>query len=346
MDALRVLVIGHGLIGRQRAEATHALSDRLPVRLAGTVDPVERPANLYDDVPHASDLSEVDVGDFDAAVLALPHREAPEAAEHLLAAGKPILIEKPLGLAATEARELESAAEALERPSFVGYNYRFLPHIRDLFAALASGRIGELRSIDMLLGHGGNPESAQGWKLRPERGGGGVLLDPGVHLLDLLLQLDADLEPSYIDATRGFWETGIEEDLMMVFRDRQVLAAARVSHIRWVNTLRIEVIGTDGYAIAGGRGGTYGAMTSRTGRRWAWHDDPGGRGQRETEEIREYGDRNLSLEDELEAVLRRWLGEPAPSEGPSPATMAEGRRVTELASDLYEMLPPEPPTSA
>jgi hypothetical protein len=113
----------------------------------------------------------------------------------------------------------------------------------------------------------------------------------------------------------------------------------RISHIRWVNTLRIEAIGNDGYMFLEGRGGTYGPMISRAGRRWAWQDDPEERPQRETEEVRDYGADNASLEDELEAVLRRWLGEPAPSEGARPATMAEGRRVTELAAELYEMLP-------
>ena len=339
MEPLRVLVIGHGLIGRQRAAAAHALSEQLPVRLAGTVDPVERPPDLYGGAPHVSSLDDVDLEGCEAAVVALPHDLAQEAAARLLGAGKPVLIEKPLGLTAEVASDLEAAAGRLDRPSFVGYNYRFLPHVRDLFAAVASGQLGDLRSVDMLIGHGGNPGSAAGWKLRPDQGGGGVLLDPGVHLLDLLLLLDERLEPSHVDATRGFWETDIEEDLLMAFRDPPLIATARVSHIRWVNELRIEAMGTDGYAILGGRGGNYGPMVSRLGRRWAWNQDPEGRSQRDTETVRDYGDHNLSLEHELEAVLRLWLGEEAPRGGPHPATMAEGRRVTELAAELAKMLP-------
>jgi predicted dehydrogenase len=339
MEALQVLVIGHGLIGRQRAASAHALSGKLPVRLAGTVDPVEREPDLYEGAPHWRNLSEVDLGDFDAAIVALPHDIAVDAAAQALGAGLPILIEKPLGLSGDVARELEQQAAELEGPSFVGYNYRFLPHVRDLFEANESGALGELRSIDLLIGHGGNPDSAKGWKLRPDRAGRGVLLDPGVHLFDLLLQIDPGLEPAYVDATRGFWETNVEEDLVIAFRDPPLMATARVSHIRWVNTLRIEAMGSDGYAIITGRGGTYGPMTSRVGRRWAWNDDPKGRSQRETEEVREYGDRNASLDQELEAVLRIWLGESAPQTGPHPATMAEGRRVTELAEKLAEALP-------
>ena len=333
-----MLVIGHGLIGRQRAAAAHSLAERLPVRLVGTVDPIERPADLYGDVPHARELTDFEFEDCDAAIVALPHDLAPGAAAEVISAGKPVLIEKPLGLTGAAARELEVAAGKLDRPSFVGYNYRFLPHVRDLFSAVSSGELGELRSIDMLIGHGGNPESAGGWKLRPDQGGGGVLLDPGVHLLDLLLLLNDELQPTYVNATRGFWETNIEEDLLIAFRDANLIGTIHVSHIRWVNTLRIEVMGTDGYAILEGRGGTYGPMVSRLGRRWAWNQEPEGRSQRATEAVRDYGDHNLSLAEELEAVLRRWVGEQAAGEGPRPATMAEGRRITEFAERLSGML--------
>jgi predicted dehydrogenase len=187
----------------------------------------------------------------------------------------------------------------------------------------------------MLLGHGGHPKSDEGWKLDPVRAGGGVLMDPGVHLLDLLLALAPRIECTDVQVTQGFWRTGIEEDAVAIFRREQLLASVRVSHIRWVNTFRVELIGEDGYAIAEGRGGNYGPMELRIGRRWAWAE-PGGKSQREAEETHSFGSENVSLRDELEAVVEAWrAGNSAP--GPvHPATMEEGRAVTELCEHLYE----------
>jgi 1,5-anhydro-D-fructose reductase (1,5-anhydro-D-mannitol-forming) len=338
VQSLRLLVVGHGLIGRQRAAAASALAGILPVTIAATVDPVERDPALYGGAPHHRALVDVDPDGYDAAVIALPHDLAGEAAGAVLSARRPVLVEKPLALTGRQARALEVVAQRLERPSFVGYNYRFLPHVADLFAAVVDEGLGRLRCIDMLIGHGGHPGSADGWKLRPERAGGGVLLDPGVHLLDLLLMLNADLTFTHVAGTRGFWGTGIEEDLVATFAHDALLATMRVSHIRWVNTLRIDVVGDDGYALLEGRGGNYGPMTVRVGRRWAWHHDAQGRSQRETETACDHGASNRSLEDELEAVLRRWLGESPPSSGPRPATMSEGRRVTELCEAMYGAL--------
>jgi predicted dehydrogenase len=331
---MRIVVVGMGLIGRQRAEALVELSGSMPVRLVATVDPE---AEGVEGAQHRAALDALEEDAYDAAVIAVPHDMAAPLASVVLAQGKPVLLEKPLGVDAQAAREITAKAEAVELPSFVGYNYRFLPTMVVAFDAIAQGSLGRLRNIDLLIGHGGHPDSASGWKLRPERAGGGVLLDPGVHLLDLLLCLAPDARCRYADATRGFWGTGIEEDLVAAFAADQLVATVRVSHIRWINTFRIEIGGEDGYAIVEGRGGTYGPQTVRLGRRWAWRDG-GGVSQRETEEVRDFGLENRSLRDELAAVVASWTGEALAARGPRPATMPEALRVAELCDAMYGML--------
>ena len=81
---------------------------------------------------------------------------------------------------------------------------------REALARASDGRLGELRSIDILLGHGGHPRSAESWKLDPARAGGGVLLDPGVHLFDLVLCVSRAARLEHVSATRGFWPTGVD----------------------------------------------------------------------------------------------------------------------------------------
>jgi 1,5-anhydro-D-fructose reductase (1,5-anhydro-D-mannitol-forming) len=331
MGGPRILVIGHGLIGRQRASAVAA---HPRATLAGTVDPL---ASGREDAPHFTTLDEVPARTYDAAVIALPHDLAEVTAHRVLAAGRPVLMEKPLGLRGEQASRLVEAAVGVERPSFVGYNYRFLPGIRELLDATRCGTLGPLRTLDLLIGHGGHPDSATGWKLEPARAGGGVVLDPGVHLLDLLMLLDPTLELAHATATRGFWKTGIEEDVVLTFAAHErLIATVRVSHVRWVNTFRIEAIGEDGYAIVEGRGGTYGSQTVRIGRRWAWAE-PGAPSQRESEKTADFGPGNVSLTDELHAVIDRWSGS-EPIGGPHPATFAEAARVTALCDTIYDRI--------
>jgi predicted dehydrogenase len=336
MKSLRILVIGHGLIGRQRASAIVALSRAGLCSLAGTVDPTPRAPELHGGAPHFAQLGEVAPDAYDAAVIAVPHHLAADLARAVLVQHKPVLVEKPLGLHREEARSLATAAQGTA--SFVGYNYRFLPTFVEALARIQRGELGTLRSIDMMLGHGGNPRSADGWKLDPAMAGGGVILDPGVHLFDLLFCLEPRLALQHAAATRGFWKTGIEEDLVAVLGHGGLLATTRVSHIRWVNTFRIEIGGDAGYLHIEGRGGSYGAQTVRFGRRWGWNDGTG-RGQRETEETQDFGIRNDSLDVEMAAIVNRWNGSPATAAaGAGPATFEAGLKVAALCDEMYQRI--------
>lgn len=332
MTELRVLVLGTGLIGRQRAAA---LAETPGVSLAATVDPGL--ADAPTSAPHYASLDDVPLESWDAAIVAVPHDVAVGLAADVLDRRRPALVEKPLGTTAQEARMLVERASGLELPSFVGYNYRFLPAISRLMRLATSGSLGVIRGVELAIGHGGHPGSAEGWKLDPRRAGGGVILDPGVHLLDLLTQILPNAQCTAVDATQGFWKTRIEEDVAAIFHAGDALATIRVSHIRWVNTFRVEVFGEEGYAIAEGRGGNYGEMTLRVGTRWAWSAAPG-KSQRDTEALDSFGYVDRSLRDELQSVVRAWRGEQTDETDAHPATFAEAAAVTELVDDLYQRI--------
>ncbi len=324
---MRILVLGHGLIGKRRARAIENIEG---ATLVGTIDQAPRPDDLYGGVPHFSHLEDIPMDGFDAAVIALPHHLGHAYAVRCLFAQKPVLIEKPLGRNSTEAYRVVRAARNTPLPSFVGYNYRFLPHVRRALELCPT--FGKLRSIELTLGHGGHPGSAKGWKLDPKLAGGGVLIDPGVHLFDLLLQASPEIGLVHVSATRGFWKTGIEEDATAVFESSTTIATVRVSHVRWVNTFRLEIFGEEGYAICDGRGGHYGEMTLRTGTRWGWQSSSS---QAASEALTSFGLEDASFEDEMRAVVSRWSGGTSELE---PASLERGLRVAEIVDDMYGRL--------
>lgn len=123
----------------------------------------------------------------------------------------------------------------------------------------------------MVLGHGCYPEIKKTWKLDQKKAGGGCLIDPGIHLLDLCriitnnkLRIKNGLKWS------GFWKTGIEEECHFLFESKGLLINMQVSIVRWRSTFRIEINGEDGYGIISGRGRSYGAQTYTYGKRWGW----------------------------------------------------------------------------
>ena len=206
----------------------------------------------------------------DLLILACPHDIAAATACRALELGHNVLLEKPLGRNLSEATQIAAAAK---HPSqlHVGLNYRFMPGVVALLQDCAAATFGQTISVSMVLGHGGKPGDERTWKLDQERCGGGALLDPGIHLLDLITQITT--EPVTVAGTttwKGFWKTGIEEHVHLLLSTPTFAIQLQTSVVRWRSHFEIAVLGTEGYGLLTGRGRSYGKQSYRRGPRWGW----------------------------------------------------------------------------
>lgn len=113
------------------------------------------------------------------------HKEQVEAA---LARGIHVYCEKPLALNLTEAQELLQLAKDAGVLTHMAFVFRYLPAIRQMKTMLTRGDIGEVLNFRGHMFHSSylNPERPMSWRLRFEEAGGGVLVDLGVHMIDLV----------------------------------------------------------------------------------------------------------------------------------------------------------------
>lgn len=164
-------------------------------------------------VAAATDHREVP-GKADAAVVALPnHLHAPVAID-LLRAGVHVLVEKPMALSGAECDAMIEAAAAGGARLTVGLQFRFFDSTHLVGAILASGVLGRLERFDLRLGVISNWPFASDFMLRKQTAGGGVLVDYGVHVLDLLLVWLGEWEEvRYRDDAMGGVESDCELDL-------------------------------------------------------------------------------------------------------------------------------------
>lgn len=126
MSQLRIAVIGGGHLGRIHARLLSGMDD---VRVVAVTDPSDAARTLVAEqlgVPtYASHLQVID--QIDAAVIASPSDLHARIASDLLAAGKHLLVEKPLTINSDEAKSLVSQARREELVLQVGHVERFNP---------------------------------------------------------------------------------------------------------------------------------------------------------------------------------------------------------------------------
>jgi predicted dehydrogenase len=298
----KVAVLGYGLIGRERVRALVRLREEGLVSEFLVYDPfasseqgkVEGLGGKW-----CAELSGVRAFGPDWIVIATPHDTAAQLCAEVLGWGGRVLMEKPFGRSLAEAEKLGRIAGAGER-LFLGFNYRFFPGIAAAIADARAGVFGSLVSVNMLLGHGGSPGMEKGWKFDPVKAGGGCLIDPGIHLLDLCYCLTPDVSLDGLRSWSGFWKTGIEEETHLLLHGGETTFNVQVSVIRWRSVFRMELHGTDGYGVITGRGRSYGPMKYVRGRRWGWQTAAN---QEASEETVNTSDCDDSFVDEMRALF-------------------------------------------
>ena len=149
-----VAVVGAGMAGQAHAfgyrNATmHPDLAGLDVRLAAIVDYnadlAASAAARYGFAAATTDLDAVLRDDgIDAVSLALPNFAYAEVIPRLIAAGKHVLAEKPLGRSAAEAYRFATAADAAGLVHGVGFSFRRLPAVEAIAQIVGSGGIGDL----------------------------------------------------------------------------------------------------------------------------------------------------------------------------------------------------------
>ena len=228
---MRVVVVGLGVQGRKRRAIAGA-------DVAATVDPVNPEADYRN-------VSDVPIGDYDAALVCTPDDAKIELLTSLLENGKHVLVEKPL-LAAEDA-SLDRLAHLAGRRGVVcytAYNHRFEPHFIRMKEVIASGVLGQIYLCRMFYGNG----TARDVRNSPWRDrGAGVLPDLGSHLLDTAMFWFGDLAAPFTVWSADRFENRSYDHLTFGSRGTPVLEM-EITLLSWRNHFTADVFGEDGSA--------------------------------------------------------------------------------------------------
>jgi predicted dehydrogenase len=187
-------IIGCGDVARKRvAEAIQSDSNSKLVAVCRRNEEKLRQFSSEFHVPVATTSADelIQSPDIDAVYIATPvnlHRPQTIAAAK---AGKHVLVEKPMAMSVTECDEMISACVLANVRLGVAYYRPFYPVIRRMRDLIEANEIGRVLSVSATTctPFAINPGEDGYWRVVPETGGGGALMDIGSHRLDLFLRM-------------------------------------------------------------------------------------------------------------------------------------------------------------
>jgi predicted dehydrogenase len=274
MPPTRLILIGAGTIGRTHLAAASEIKD---IAITAIADPSPAAQKLADEfgIPRAPDYRALLSSPRpDGAIVATPNALHVPIALDCLAAGVPVLVEKPVADTLDNARRLAAAAASAGLPVLVGHHRRHNPMLRtarELARGGALGRIVAASVLSLCL----KSDSYFDVPWRRERPGGGPVLINLIHEIDLIRFVCGEIvavRAIASSAARGF---AVEDTAGVLLRlaggalVTMTLSDTAASPFNWDmaagESLSLFQAGQDSHVIAGTEGSL--ALPSLT----RWH---------------------------------------------------------------------------
>ncbi|MDB5305454.1 MAG: gfo/Idh/MocA family oxidoreductase [Phycisphaerales bacterium] len=256
MDTVRVGIIGFGRIGADHAKWLAEANGARATAVADATPARQELARSRGLTAYATPAQMLAEGSIDAVLVSTPTAMHFEHASQALAAGKHVMVEKPMALDLPQARALCDQADERGRVLTVFHNRRWDADYLTVRDAVASGALGKLINIESRLGQfiscvgPAAKEYRPNWRNEAPFGGGG-LYDWGSHFLDQIWRLLRPARPLRVFAQlRGnVWSTDCDDFArILIDFDNGVAAQVDINTTTTSPLPRWRLDGTNGSA--------------------------------------------------------------------------------------------------
>jgi len=193
-----IALLGAGFMARTHAAVYASLADRAQVRVVCAKSGAGEIASEFGAVATDDWEAAIATPGVDAVDICLPTPLHRPAAERALAAGRHVLLEKPIALSLEDADAIGAAAAG--HVLMVGHVLRYFPEIVELRRRLASGDLGKPLAVTAMR-LSALPDWNE-WMLDPEQSGG-TLVDLMIHDFDICNALLGEPQRVHAVATAG-----------------------------------------------------------------------------------------------------------------------------------------------
>ena len=247
---MKVGLVGYGKMGRIR-ESVIAQNPHLS--LAYVYDPsVDHCDGNYLACNSFDEL--IQKGDCEIVFLAGYVKDMANYAARALRAGKHVFSEKPPAKNAQELYEVLEAHKKSNRVLKYGFNHRYHHSVQKAKKIVDAGTLGKPLFVRAVYGKAGSIDFESNWRNYKEYSGGGILIDQGIHILDLIcfLTKQSYVCKSAIVRTQK-WNIEAEDNVMALLESSNgVIASAHSSATQWKHKFFLEIGFEEGYLVLDG----------------------------------------------------------------------------------------------
>ena len=269
-EILNVGIAGYGVVGKRRR---HYI-DQHP-RLKTTVvcdQDFPKIETMADGVRCMSDYRQLLEESLDILFVSLPNYMAAEVTIAGLKKGLHVFCEKPPGRDVYDIeRVIETERQSPRSVLKYGFNHRYHDSVREALRIVQSGELGRILNVRGIYGKSKIISFSGGWRADRKFAGGGILLDQGIHMVDLIRLFCGDFIDVKSFVSNSYWHHDVEDNAFALMRNaNDQVAMLHSSATQWEHCFHMHIALSEGYLeLAGILSGTksYGQEKLTVGRR-------------------------------------------------------------------------------
>lgn len=252
MKQINIIIIGMGKMGRIRYEGMHKHGG---YNIVAICDAYENNLIGYREPAYTDWKKCIDEVESDAVMVCTFNNVIPEIVCYALRKRRHIFSEKPPGRNLEDTLLMKKAYD--ETSGLVlkfGFNHRYHNSVIEAKALIDSGIVGKVICARGVYGKAGSLTFANEWRNDKSKSGGGILLDQGIHMVDLLYYFLGEFTDIKSEVDTLHWENISTEDsafAIMKTIDGKV-ASLHSSALQWKHKFDLDIICTNGYIALNG----------------------------------------------------------------------------------------------
>jgi predicted dehydrogenase len=264
-DILKVGIAGYGIVGKRRRDCV----ERNPnLKLIAVCDhSFELAGTFSDGVRYHKEYSSLLSEGLDILIVCLTNDVAAQVTIAGLESGLHVFCEKPPGrnIADIE-RVIQCERKNPEFKLMYGFNHRYHESVQDALQMIRSGDLGRIINMRGVYGKSNLITFNQpNWRTKREVAGGGVLLDQGIHMVDLMRLFAGEFVDVHSYVENSHWRYEVEDNAYALMRTADgIVGMLHSSATQWRHRFNLDINLEQGSIILGGiLSGTksYGAET-------------------------------------------------------------------------------------
>jgi predicted dehydrogenase len=249
---LKTGIIGMGKMGRIRKQCLDAHPD---FRVVALCDNNEGLNEGYSGLAVFSDWRELLAQDLDAVFVCTYNNIIADIVCAALDRGLHVFSEKPPGRSIADVRKMIVAEQrAKDRVLKFGFNHRFHYGVMEAKSIVDSGQYGDVLWARGIYGKAGGITFENSWRSDKDLAGGGILLDQGIHMVDLLHYFLGDFTEIKSFVEKSYWSNIPFEDnaFALMKTDTGKVAMLHSSATQWKHKFSLDIFMQNGYVCING----------------------------------------------------------------------------------------------